>query len=97
MSSHNRWLHDEVAAWLKDGLVTEEQGRTLRGHYPVEADGKGWGRLVFSIIGAVAETEMFRIVYGSPTPEQIAALGDPEDIWLGELPTQSFNARGRVD
>ena len=38
--------------------------------------------------------QMYRIVYKTPenTPE-----GDGSNYWIGELPSQAFNGRGRVD
>ncbi len=49
-------------------------------------------------IGALPTQEMFRIVYHAPDEAQIEVLGaDGRAIWRGELPSQAFNAWGRID
>jgi uncharacterized membrane-anchored protein len=48
-------------------------------------------------IGALTAQEMFRVVYRSPDPAQIEALGADYDIWQGQLPSRAFNASGNID
>lgn len=48
-------------------------------------------------IGALPVQEMFRIVYRSPDPAQLVALGGDYNFWLGELPSRAFNASGNID
>lgn len=48
-------------------------------------------------IGALPVQEMFRVVYRSPDPAQLAALGGGYNFWQGELPSRAFNATGNID
>lgn len=48
-------------------------------------------------IGALPTQEMFRVVYRSPDPAQIEALGGDFNFWPGELPSRAFNASGNID
>jgi len=52
MSRHHQWLRREVEQWLAEGLVDADQSRRILARYAL-GDARGWGRLVFSAIGAV--------------------------------------------
>ena len=47
-------------------------------------------------IGAQTSLTQFRVVYVAPETGTIPGAHDA-DLWLGELPTRSFNASGRID
>ncbi len=51
VSSHHRWLREEIGRWQVDGLVDAGLAERLLARYPVEAE-RGWGRIAFSAIGA---------------------------------------------
>ena len=47
-----RWLHGEIDAWQKEGLVEPGQADALRQRYPVP-ESRPVGRLILSALGAV--------------------------------------------
>jgi uncharacterized membrane protein len=49
---HHRWLHGEIPAWVKAGIIDSDQAEQLRQRY-ILAKGVGWGRIVLSSIGAI--------------------------------------------
>ena len=55
MDSHKPWLRAEIAQWLRDGLIDDQQARQLYARYPVEPvqAPRPWGKLIFSALGAV--------------------------------------------
>lgn len=48
-------------------------------------------------IGTLESFPQFRLVYHSPTAKQVESMVTDNEIWLGELPSQAFNANGRID
>ena len=52
MNKHIRWLQQEVAHWRAEGLVNDALAQRILARYPNAAD-RGWGRIIFSAIGAV--------------------------------------------
>lgn len=52
MTKHLRWLKQEVEQWRAEGLVDAALAQRILARYPDAAE-RGWGRLVFSAIGAV--------------------------------------------
>jgi uncharacterized membrane protein len=52
MSKHRQWLQQEVAQWRAEGLVDAELAQRILARYPAAAE-RGWGRMIFSAIGAV--------------------------------------------
>ena len=52
MAKHHQWLKQEVAQWQAEGLVDSALAQRILGRYPETAE-RGWGRIVFSAIGAV--------------------------------------------
>lgn len=52
MNKHIRWLQQEVAHWRAEGLVDDALAQRILARYPVAAE-RGWGRIIFSAIGAV--------------------------------------------
>ncbi|GAB1264080.1 GDYXXLXY domain-containing protein [Aurantivibrio infirmus] len=48
-------------------------------------------------IGTLESFPQFRLIYHSPTPEQVEQLMTDKIIWQGDLPSQAFNASGRID
>ena len=48
-------------------------------------------------IGTLESSPQFRLVYRSPSLEQVENLNVDKEIWLGDLPSQAFNASGRID
>ncbi len=49
-------------------------------------------------IGMDNNSDMFRIIYQSPRPEQLpSSASTSQAIWQGQLPSRAFNARGRID
>jgi uncharacterized membrane protein len=53
MSKHNRWLRDQISAWLDEGLIDSALAASLRGRYPVAAQDTPWSRIIVSSVGAV--------------------------------------------
>lgn len=52
MNKHIRWLQHEVAHWRVEGLVDDALAQRILARYPSAAE-RGWGRIIFSAIGAV--------------------------------------------
>lgn len=52
MSTHSRWLKQEVAQWRAEGLIDDTLAQRILARY-ADAGGHGWGRFTFSAIGAV--------------------------------------------
>jgi len=48
-------------------------------------------------IGYLESFPQFRLVYHSPSSEQLENLVTDKEIWMGDLPSQAFNASGRID
>ncbi len=53
MSTHSRWLAGEIDRWLRERIITPEQGARLRALYPEARPAISWGLVVFSGLGAV--------------------------------------------
>lgn len=51
MSKYHKWLRDEIAQWQAEGLIEQELATQLSERYAVTD--RGWGRMVFSVIGAI--------------------------------------------
>jgi len=52
VTKHVRWLKQEVAQWRAEGLVDDAFAQRILARYP-DTPERGWGRIVFSAIGAV--------------------------------------------
>jgi len=52
VTKHLLWLKQEVALWRADGLVDDALAQRILARYPDAAE-RGWGRIVFSALGAV--------------------------------------------
>lgn len=52
MGKHLEWLKQELAQWRAEGLVDEALARCILARYPFAAE-RGWGRVIFSAIGAI--------------------------------------------
>lgn len=52
MNKHIRWLQQEVAHWRAEELVDDALAQRILARYPAAAE-RGWGRIIFSAIGAV--------------------------------------------
>lgn len=48
-------------------------------------------------VGTLESFPQFRLVYHSPSLEQVGNLVTNKEIWLGDLPSQAFSASGRID
>ncbi len=53
MSKHNRWLQEQIGAWLDEGLIERVLAETLRARYPVGHQDIPWSRVILSSVGAV--------------------------------------------
>ena len=55
MDSHKPWLRAEIAQWLRDGLIDDQQAAQLYARYPLapQQAPRAWGKLIFAAIGAV--------------------------------------------
>ncbi len=53
MSTHSRWLAGEIDRWLRERIITPEQGGRIRALYPEAGPAVSWGLVVFSGLGAV--------------------------------------------
>lgn len=51
MSKYHKWLRAEIACWQSEGLIEPGLATLLNERYAVTD--RGWGRMVFSMIGAV--------------------------------------------
>lgn len=49
----NRWLHEQLVGWEREGLVGSEQAAALRGRYPLAMDDSRFGVMLFGGVGAV--------------------------------------------
>ncbi|MGI5924078.1 MAG: DUF2157 domain-containing protein [Lentisphaeria bacterium] len=49
----NRWLHEQLAGWEREGIVQSDQAAVLRGRYPLGADDSRFGVMLFGGIGVV--------------------------------------------
>ncbi|MEI6788167.1 MAG: DUF2157 domain-containing protein, partial [bacterium] len=47
------WLRGEIQSWLTDGLISRDQAESLQARYPVDRNGRSWGMIIFSCLGAV--------------------------------------------
>ncbi len=47
------WLRGEIRAWLTDGLISRDQAEILQARYPIDRNGRSWGMIIFSCLGAV--------------------------------------------
>jgi uncharacterized membrane protein len=52
MKNHHLWLHGELRAWEREGLISLAQAEVLRGRYPVQSQ-SGWSRLILTALGAI--------------------------------------------
>lgn len=59
---NNQWMRAEIAQWLREGLINDEQAMRLYARYPVVSDasarsgrvgGTSWGKVIFSALGVV--------------------------------------------
>jgi uncharacterized membrane protein len=48
-----RWLHDQLPAWVTQGVITPTQANAIRQLYPESSGALPWGMLIFSGIGAI--------------------------------------------
>ena len=53
MKKHIKWLRDEIALWVNEGIIGPDQGTALKRRYPPPAEGTAWGRIIFFSIGAI--------------------------------------------
>lgn len=53
MSKRNRWLRDQISAWLDEGLIDVGLAETLRVRYPIGDQDTPWSRIIVSSVGAV--------------------------------------------
>jgi uncharacterized membrane protein len=53
MSKRNRWLREQVGAWLDEGLIDAALADTLRSRYAVGGGDTPWSRIIISSVGAV--------------------------------------------
>ncbi len=53
MSRHNRWLQEQIGAWLDEDLIERALAETLRTRYPVGHQDVPWNRIILSSVGAV--------------------------------------------
>tara|TARA_R110001592_G_scaffold57536_14_gene174774 strand:- start:19413 stop:20726 length:1314 start_codon:yes stop_codon:yes gene_type:complete len=57
MENNNPWLRAEIAQWLREGIINDQQANALYARYPAfvayRAKGDGaWGRVIFALLGA---------------------------------------------
>ena len=56
MENNNPWLRAEIAQWLREGIITDQQAQTLYARYPAfvaykpKGDG-AWGKVIFALLG----------------------------------------------
>ncbi len=53
MKKHIKWLRDEIALWVNEGIIGPDQGTALKRRYPAPAEDTAWGRIIFFSIGAI--------------------------------------------
>lgn len=51
--NHHNWLRQEIERWIAEGVIDVSQGVALHQRYPEEEEETSWGRLLFSVLGAV--------------------------------------------
>lgn len=57
MDNNNPWLRAEIAQWLREGIINDQQAQTLYARYPAfvayrpKIDG-AWGKVIFALLGA---------------------------------------------
>ncbi|WP_269617586.1 DUF2157 domain-containing protein [Zhongshania sp. BJYM1] len=57
MENNNPWLRAEIAQWLREGIINDQQAKALYARYPAfvayrpKGDG-AWGRVIFALLGA---------------------------------------------
>jgi uncharacterized membrane protein len=52
----NKYIHSlraEIEVWVREGIITPAQADVIRSRYPVLDRGVSWGKIIFSVIGAV--------------------------------------------
>ncbi|CAA0092389.1 Uncharacterised protein [Zhongshania aliphaticivorans] len=58
MDNNNPWLRAEIAQWLREGIINDQQAQALYARYPAfvayrpKSDG-AWGKVIFAVLGAV--------------------------------------------
>ena len=53
MNKHVRWLHEQLPAWVTQGVISPTQADVIRKSYPEPKATLPWGMVIFSGIGAV--------------------------------------------
>jgi len=57
MPDSKLWMRSEIAQWLREGLISDEQAERLLARYPdtpaVEPGDGNWGKAIFAAIGAL--------------------------------------------
>ena len=53
MSKRNRWMREQIGAWLDEGLIDGALAETLRGRYSMGHGETPWNRIIISSVGAV--------------------------------------------
>jgi uncharacterized membrane protein len=53
MRKQNRWLRDQIGAWLDEGLIDPALAESLRARYPIGDQDTPWTRIIVSSVGAV--------------------------------------------
>ena len=55
MDNNNPWLQGEIAQWVREGLISDEQAARLRARYPIigkaPREPLPWGKVIFSALG----------------------------------------------
>jgi uncharacterized membrane protein len=52
-SDTQEWLRGEIRTWQTEGLISRDQAEVLQARYPVDRNGRSWGMIIFSCLGAV--------------------------------------------
>lgn len=52
-SSHHRWLLEQLPAWEKDGLLTPDAARILRGRHAIDDSQPSTGQIIMGALGAL--------------------------------------------
>lgn len=57
MDNNNPWLRAEIAQWLREGIINDQQAQSLYARYPAflayRPRGEGtWGKVIFALLGA---------------------------------------------
>lgn len=53
MKKHIHWLLNELEAWVREGIIDDDQARAIRSRYPAPEQAGTWGRVAFAAAGAV--------------------------------------------